>query len=101
MIEIDRVGGQAGKTRCIPGMQDFAALVQQADGGARARYPQLAPGIGQVPLDRRLGDAQLGRDLIGLPVLRDTREATAFLGSQEIEQGHHARSDRFAKNRSG
>ncbi len=100
MIDVGRVGGQAGKTCCIPGMQDFAALVQQADGGARARHPQLAPGIGQMPLDRRLGNAQLGRDFISLTMLRDARQTSAFLDGEEIEQGHRGRSDRFAESRS-
>jgi hypothetical protein len=35
-VRIDRVvvGRQAGKTRCILGMQNFAALMQQAERGA-------------------------------------------------------------------
>ncbi|HEV7228527.1 MAG TPA: hypothetical protein VGN45_08800 [Brevundimonas sp.] len=53
-----------------------------------------------MPLDRRLGDAQLGRNLIRLTMLRDARQTSAFLSGEKIEQGHCGRSDRFAKNRS-
>jgi hypothetical protein len=73
-------------------MQSLPALDHQPDGGSGAGHPQLATYIRQVPFDRRGGDAQLGGDLIGLPMLGDAREASAFLGRQQLEQGHVGRS---------
>ena len=50
--------------------------------GAAAADTQLLAGVGQMGLDRRLGDVQTTRDLVRLEVFGDTGQAGSFTSSK-------------------